>query len=109
VEETMNLQGCPKHYLEPDIVELSFDPVRQSCSDVYLSADLLLSTTCRRLNESQNCLKLPSHEYSTTNSFIRKHSGLLWRLSFKLRKQFWDSFNLLHVVERSKSADKYLT
>lgn len=55
MEETINLQGCPKHYLEPDIVELSFDPVRQSCSDVYSSADLLLSTTCRRLNESQNC------------------------------------------------------
>ena len=56
MEEIINIQGCPKHYLEPDSVELSFDPVRQGCSDVYSSADLLLSTTCRGLNESQNCV-----------------------------------------------------
>ena len=53
VKASTSVKNCTNYYLNQ--ITLSFEPIIQNCSNVYMEANEMLSSVCNQLNDNENC------------------------------------------------------
>ena len=71
VEDNIDVQECPKYYIEFNQTKVSFDPEFEFCSDIYVDINNSSETLCNNRDNSDVCtFNLSNIQKSNPECFI---------------------------------------